>query len=77
MITGEWFENRDNFFKANVAGPSRAMWLSERRSRGLSDLVNRNTGELINLEDLPGSTPTVSRRQFIESVGSQDEKDRL
>jgi hypothetical protein len=73
----EWFDDRDNFFKMNVAGPSRAKWLKGRRGRTLSDLVDRSTGELINLEDLSGSTPVISRREYIEEFGSHAEQSRL
>jgi hypothetical protein len=73
----EWFDDRDNFFKMNVAGPSRAKWLKGSRSRTLSDLVDRNTGDLIDLEDLPGSTPVVSRREYIDEFGSTSEKERM
>lgn len=73
----EWFENRNSFFKMNVAGPSRAKWLEEGRGRTLSDLVDRSTGELINLEDLAGSTPVISRSDYIRQYGSADEASRM
>jgi len=73
----EWFEDRNNFFKMNVVGPSRANWLAQDSRRTLNDLVDRRTGRLLRVEELPGETEILTRSEYIDRHGTRDERRQL